>query len=128
MTEPRITALGGRVYRDPHGVWRHTDTDQWVPGSADLTLTSLYPDLVCVGDDTVLVPDALVRDNDDLGWVPSVSSGRTNKYDRQRVRGSGPTLGWSDVWPVPRDEWERRASEPLGIDVEGWAEGQQIPR
>jgi hypothetical protein len=127
-----ITALGGRVYRDRRGVWRHTDTDHPIPGARDMTLSWAYPDLVIIGgrapDALVLVPDELVRDNEDLAWVREVSDGPTSRFDRQRSRGHGGTPGWSNVWPVPAAEWDKRDREPIGIVVDGWDVSQEIPR
>jgi hypothetical protein len=128
-----VTAFEGRVYRDQHGIWRHSDTDQPVPCARDMTLRDIYPDLVIVGsrklgNQVVLVPDPIVRENDDLAWVRDVSDGPTRQFDREQLRGFGPTMGWSDVWPVPVDEWDRRDHEPLGIMIEGWTEGQELPR
>jgi hypothetical protein len=129
----RITAFVGRVYRDDDGVWRHCDTDQPVPGARDMTLRDVYPDLVIVGsrkldNQVVLVPDPLVRENADLAWVRDVANGPTRCYDHEQQRGFGATSGWSDVWPVPIAEWDRRDREALGIVIEGWSDGQELPR
>jgi hypothetical protein len=122
-----ITALEGRVYRDLQGVWRHTDTDNPVPGARDMTLNWLYPDLT-VTNNLVLVPDALVRDNEDLHWVRAHSTGPTNIFDRERSRGGPPTPGWSDVWTVPLDVWDTHATKGIGIVIDNWTPGNDIPR
>lgn len=116
--ETPITAGGGAYRRDEDGVWRYTATGEPVPDAADLTLRDRYPDLEIVGSGdraVVLVPDALVRESDELAWVREVASGPTSRFDGEQARGGPPTPGWSDVWPVPRAEWDARAMEPLGI-------------
>lgn len=111
------TACNGTYTRTSDGVWVYPWGDP-VPGAEDLTLDWLYPDLVVAGQkdgQVVLVPDALVRDNDDLAWVREVATGPTSRYDGERRRGGPPTPGWSDVWPVPIGEWDSRCGEPLGM-------------
>lgn len=122
-----ITAADGHAYRDPAGVWRHSDTHEPIPGARDMTLSWLYPDLVIVGNKTVLVPDQLVRESEDLAWVRSLTDGPTRSYDREHARGAPPTPGWSDVWPVPAAVWDARSREPLGIVIDGWTDGP-LPR
>ncbi|SOJ56956.1 hypothetical protein MSIMFB_04434 [Mycobacterium simulans] len=129
----RITAFDARVYRGDDGIWRHSDSDQPVPGARDMTLRDIYPDLVVVGsrklgNQVVLVPDPLVRENADLAWVRDVATGPTRSYDHEQRRGFGATPGWSDVWPVPIAEWDGRAREALGIMIDDWTDGEELPR
>lgn len=123
---------GQQVRRGSDGVWRHTDTGQPVPGARDMTLSWLYPDLVIVvdgaGSQVVLVPDVLVRENVDLAWVRDCADGPTDRYDHEASRGHGRTPGWSGVWPVPVAQWDQRNAEPLGVVIDGWTEGMELPR
>lgn len=110
-----ITACGGR-YARRDGVWVRTATGEPVPGASDMHLADLYPDLVIVSG-MVLVPDVLVREQEDLAWVPSVAAtdGPTDRYDRQRARTGRRTHGWARVWPVPIAEWDARNVDVLGV-------------
>jgi hypothetical protein len=98
-----------------------------------MTLRDPYRDLVIVGsgklnNQLVLVPDPLVRENTDLAWVRDVATGPTRSYDREQLRGAGATPGWSDVWPVPVAEWDRRDRQALGIMIDGWSDERELPR
>lgn len=127
MSSTSAKALGGLVWRDGNGVWRHTDTGLPVPGSRDMTLSWLYGDLVVAGGH-VLVPDQLVRENADMAWVRQAAVRFVHdELDAEHARGGPRTPGWTDVWLVPLDEWDRRNREVLGMVVDGWTRGP-LPR
>lgn len=81
--------------------WIHAEEADPVPGVQDLTLRTPYPDLV-VGDHTVLLPDTLVWESDEVVWVHQHATGPISTFDREQARDGPPTPGWTKVWSLPR--------------------------
>lgn len=117
-----ITSGEGRYIRDEAGVWRYADSGEPVPGAEDMTITNRY-NLPVYGDD-VIVPRSLALNEPDLAWClewNEVSAVTRYDYGRRRGMGRDPNIP-DDAICVPLAEWDRRASEVLGMWCRGTAD------
>lgn len=94
----QITADEGRYVRDDDGTWRYADSGLEVPGARDMSIDD-YGFRV-VNNREVHVPRSMARERPELRWCLDVGV---------RVPERPGTIA------VPVEEWDRRASEPLGM-------------
>jgi predicted DNA-binding transcriptional regulator AlpA len=105
------TACNGTYERHPDG-WRYAWGEP-VPGAEDMTISSLY-NLPVVGR-WVLVPRSLAANEPELSWCldyPEPDEGERERL--ARMRANDPAIP-ADTMLVPLAEWDRRASEPIGM-------------
>lgn len=88
--------------RDGRGTWRRAHDHRPVPHARDVTLGTLWGELVAA-DGSVWVPQALVLGAEELGWVAAVG-----------VR-ADTTAGV--MYVVDEFDWEMRSDWPLTIDA-----------
>lgn len=101
----RSEDLTGYV-RSDDGRWRYADTGEYVPGGRDMTLARLYR--FRADPRHVHVPTHLTYLDPDLAWT------RTNASHRLHGR---TRIGAVEYLAVDREEWDRRAREPLGLEA-----------
>lgn len=89
-------------FRDGRGCWRRRPDRQAVPGAKDVTISSVWSELVDRAG-TAWIPLALALGASELSWVPSVGE-RTDSS-------AGP------LYRVDREDWDARCGWPLTISA-----------
>lgn len=104
-------AGGGRYQRDAAGVWRYAETDEPVPGAADMTVGNAHNLRVISFADGqyVEVPRALAYREAELRWCLAYRPAGDDAHVP-----TDPDSGRA-VIRVPVDEWDRRAREVIGM-------------